>query len=61
MRSPCPSTSYTAVPSPKVFPTDSATDGECVLIACQLPVGHALYNGQAQPFVDPLLVLEAAR
>lgn len=45
----------------EVFPTDSVTDGECVLIACQLPVGHALYNDRVQPFVDPLLVLEAAR
>lgn len=46
----------------EVFPTDSAIvgDGE-VLVACQLPVAHRLYNDRAQPFVDPLLILEAAR
>ncbi|MBB1030375.1 hypothetical protein G6027_05640 [Dietzia sp. SLG310A2-38A2] len=45
----------------EVFPTDSATDGDRLLVACQLPAGHALYNDREQPFVDPLLVLEAAR
>lgn len=45
----------------EVFPTDSAIDGDDILVACQLPVAHRLYNDRVQPLVDPLLILEAAR
>lgn len=45
----------------EVFPTDSTTDGAEILVACQLPVGHRLYNDRAAALVDPLLILEAAR
>lgn len=45
----------------EVFPTDSVADGDRLFVACQLPAGHALYNDRAQPCVDPLLILEAAR
>lgn len=45
----------------EVFPTDSAPDGDDILVACQLPVGHRLYNDRAAALVDPLLILEAAR
>ena len=45
----------------EVFPADSTSDGDDILVACQLPVGHCLYNDRVQGLVDPLLVLEAAR
>lgn len=45
----------------EVFPTGSTTDGDDILVACQLPVGHRLYNDRNVVLVDPLLILEAAR